>query len=254
MKNKLFIIYVLTIFFTNGLQACRETHESIEHTEKITQLPEVIDFSKLTHTKCDNLDPELFKIGALAFNEAPEILSIINYFKNKLNITVAIETGIFEGCTTIALSHCFDHVFGIEISSEFITKTRNNFLQSGNSLTNVSLEEGSSPTVLEKILPQLQEKTIFFYLDSHWNDYWPILDELKIIARTHKNQCVLMIDDFLIPGFPEIKACEYKGVILSKEYIADGIREVFTNPQFHYIVPKNKMHKGKALIFSGECA
>lgn len=252
MKNKLIQVSVLAFLFAGGLNASTDVQETLEG--QITKLPEVIDLSKLTQTKCDNLDPELFKVGALAFNEAPEILSVVNHFKNKFGIKTAIETGIFEGCTTIALSHCFDHVFGVEINAEFIERTRANILKSGGTLENVSLVEGSSPVVLERVLPMLQGEMVLFYLDSHWNDYWPILDELKMISRTHRDRCVVMIDDFFVPGFPEVRACQYKGQVLSKEYIEEGVRDVFTNPQFHYVVPKNRMHKGKALIFPGACS
>ncbi|MBP9753177.1 MAG: hypothetical protein KBD31_05170 [Proteobacteria bacterium] len=239
-------IFGRQIFATDTLEAVNSNHQIQE-----TVLPEIIDLSKLTQTKCDNLDPELYKVGALAFNEAPEILSVVHYLKNRFGINTAIETGIFEGCTTIALSQSFQCVFGVEINPEFILKTKTNISHAGSSLSNIIFKEGSSPVVLSQLLPELKDEFLFFYLDSHWNEYWPILDELKVIAQTHKDRCVIMIDDFLVPGYPEIRACQYKGQVLSKDYIAEFIKSIFTNPQLHFVVPKHRLHKGKAIVFPG---
>jgi hypothetical protein len=42
------------------------------------------------------------------------------------------------------------------------------------------------------------------FLDAHWYDYWPLPDELDIIA-SHLDKAVFIIHDFQVPGRPDFK-------------------------------------------------
>ena len=95
---------------------------------------------------------------------------------------------------------------------------------------------GSSVVELEKLLPSLIGKRIFFYLDAHWEKYWPLRDELEEISRTHKDNCVIFIDDVLVPGYAEVNYDLYKGAALSFDYIKDKVEKVFTDYTVHYVI------------------
>lgn len=63
---------------------------------------------------------------------------------------------------------------------------------------------GSSPKIIASFANNLkwseeQGKPTFFFLDAHWTDNCPLLDELDEIARSGKRGCVL-IHDFQVPG------------------------------------------------------
>jgi predicted O-methyltransferase YrrM len=47
----------------------------------------------------------------------------------------------------------------------------------------------------------LTDRSVFFYLDAHWTDDLPLLEELELIA-THWRRFVVMVDDFKVPGDP----------------------------------------------------
>src|SRR5262249_53518724 len=60
---------------------------------------------------------------------------------------------------------------------------------------------GHSPEVLEELTrdPAWQGEPCFFYLDAHWLDDLPLLDELRVIRQGWHNFAAL-IDDFRVDG------------------------------------------------------
>ena len=40
---------------------------------------------------------------------------------------------------------------------------------------------------------------VFFYLDAHWEDDLPLLEEIEVIF-SHRDRATIMIDDFCVPG------------------------------------------------------
>lgn len=121
-----------------------------------------------------------------------EFGNLIKRFKIK-NV---VETGTFRGETTKEFSKMVENVYTIESNKEFYTNSR----KSLKNCQNVRVFLGSSPEVLRKILPNIKGNTLFF-LDAHWGDYWPILDELKEISKIHSmSRSVIVIHDFYVPG------------------------------------------------------
>jgi hypothetical protein len=49
-----------------------------------------------------------------------------------------------------------------------------------------------------------------FFLDAHWYDYWPLLDEIELIT-SKVPRCVIIIDDFQVPGRNDYVFCEGGG-------------------------------------------
>lgn len=85
---------------------------------------------------------------------------------------------------------------------------------------------GSSPEVLSS---RVFKQRCCFYLDAHWQDYWPILDELKAIAAMHKPDSVIIIHDFKVPGKPW-GFDTYNGQPLDFDYVKEGLRSI--NPDY----------------------
>ena len=57
---------------------------------------------------------------------------------------------------------------------------------------NVHCYLGSSDEVLKGLLPRLSNKTALFYLDAHWEDHWPLRNELIEISKTHRDNCIIV--------------------------------------------------------------
>jgi len=114
----------------------------------------------------------------------------------KFSIKNIIETGTSKGDTTKEFSKMVENVYTIE-------SVKKTYLLSKKTLKefeNIKIYHGSSPDVLRKILPSIKGNTLFF-LDAHWGNYWPILDELKEISKVPSlKESIIVIHDFYVPG------------------------------------------------------
>jgi predicted O-methyltransferase YrrM len=217
------------------------------------EFPEMVDFGKLKifgnilEHPTDNWSAHIarlaYEMGYIAFNDAPELAVFLAFLKYHHQIDTAVETGTFLGSTTRFLSTYFNNVHTIEVS-EPILKNAKLLLQYR---SNIQCHLGSSEKVLKEILPSLQGQRLFFYLDAHWNTYWPLRDELEEISQTHKDNCIIAIDDFKVPGRKDIPFDEYAGHSCSFEYIENNLSKVFTDYTHHYIIPKDVQRRAKFL-------
>ncbi len=197
--------------------------------------PEIIDFnSTWTHGYQSMYDDPTWYLGHYGFNYAPEFTAYFSMLKNKYHIDTVIETGTFMGSTAVCFSLLFDHVYTIEIVDSTYRKTKEYLDQ----FSNIQFYLGSSDKVLKDILPLVQHKPVLFYLDAHWFDHWPLLAELEEICKTHQDNCVIVIDDFKVPGRPEIPYDRYGSQECSYEYIKPRLDEIFSGYTIHYLIPK----------------
>jgi len=113
----------------------------------------------------------------------------------KHRIKNVIETGTFLGDTSLVLASMANQVFTIENNKQFALIAKRKF----KNISKIELMEGSSPDILLKILPTLKANTLLF-LDAHWYNYWPILDELEAFSKYPKYIKVIAIHDFYVPG------------------------------------------------------
>lgn len=234
MSSKNFMVKIITLILSVIMS---------QTVYSSSNLPEIIDMRKLDGG-CENYNPILQQLGVLSFNSASEVMSIIATIKHEHNIKTAIETGTFKGNTTIALALLFDKVFSVEIYEENYKKSLENLVN----FKNVNIMLKSSEKALTEILSGLKNERVFFYLDAHWNEYWPILDELEEISKTHKDNCIVMVDDVQVPNSAEIPYDEYQGQPLSYEYLKPKLNKVFHKYSVHYIIPKDGNNRAKLLI------
>lgn len=190
---------------------------------------------------------------------------------SEFNITKIYETGTYLGWSTLKLSTFNLPVYTIEVNDYYIVESYHILKDK----KNVHLSLGESPKVLD-LLCTKNDKNCLFFLDAHWNDSLPILDELEVIKRT-KNP-VIVIHDFFVPGGNKIRSKLFDGygivddssgskfgfdsygdITLNYEYIKDKLDEVYPNGyDYHYteeidcvdsgliyIYPKNKQVKLK---------
>ncbi|MCX6750355.1 MAG: hypothetical protein NTZ83_02775, partial [Candidatus Pacearchaeota archaeon] len=98
----------------------------------------------------------------------------------KFRIKNIVETGTFKGDTTKEFSKIVENVYSIESNKKYYLFSKKRLKEDNN----IKLFLGSSPIILKKILPALEGNTLFF-LDAHWGNYWPILDELNEISKVN---------------------------------------------------------------------
>jgi len=202
-------------------------------------LPPVLDYSQV-EPSCAAVS-SAWRTGQLAFNGAPEIGTFLVYLKKAYHLDSAVETGTFMGNTTVYLSLLFDAVYTVEIVEKTYQETANKL----KSFPNVRCLLGSSDHVLSRLLPKLVGKRVLFYLDAHWEDYWPLRDELKEIGKTHYDNCVIMIDDFKVPDRQDILFDKYKEDECSLDYIKNELKQVFSDYEIHYLIPVNPQCRAK---------
>lgn len=206
-------------------------------------IPEIIDYSRLTHS-CHATSPT-WGTGQLAFNGAPEVGTFLTYLKKTYNVPTAVETGTFLGNTTSYLSLLFDQVYTIEIVRDRYESTSAKL----KNFSNVECLLGSSEVVFQDLLPILKNERVLFYLDAHWDDHWPLLDELREISKTHFDNCIIIVDDFKVPNRKDIPFDQYLENECSFNCIKDQLGQVFSDYEIHYIIPANIQSRAKFVAY-----
>jgi predicted O-methyltransferase YrrM len=210
------------------------------------ELPYVIDFSKFKASIFDYglYEKESLVLGYYAFNYAPELGPVIGILKRDYKLDLAIETGTHRGGTTAFFSLFFDEVHTIDINEHFLNQTK----EALKSFNNIQYHMGSSETVLRDLLPKIKNKIPLVYLDAHWGAFWPLLDEIEELSKTHKDNCVVIIDDFKVPGRNEIPYDHYGEHECSFEYVKPQIDKLFTEYSIHYLIPKTVSCRAKLVV------
>jgi hypothetical protein len=121
---------------------------------------------------------------------------------NYANYPVFIETGTLNGETTFALEPYFNKLHTVEFSETYYERTKSRYTGS-----KINFILGDSSLVLEKLLPTIRDKTIFF-LDGHWSGGdtghsakdVPLIEEITHINNLFQHQAIIVIDDFRLFG------------------------------------------------------
>jgi hypothetical protein len=125
----------------------------------------------------------------------------------KLNTEFIIETGTFQGTTSIYM-HSISGlpVYTIKNDRRYYIFSKKRFWP----YSGITICFGNSVEVLDylRLKKELCDAKLFFYLDAHWDWYLPLEDELKIIFNNW-NDAVVMVDDFQVPDDPDYRYDSY---------------------------------------------
>lgn len=217
------------------------------HAATVFQVPDLnkeekVRYKEFIHVLGDSVDEYRKKI---ALNSEYELCKAIDIIKDKFTLTRAVETGTYYGSTTLFFSTIFDQVDTFDVSNEYLAIAKPRFAER----ENISVYNESSGTGIQKLLKSidLENERVFFYLDAHWGRYWPLRDEINQIARHLKDNCIIMIDDIKVPGWPKIGYDKYGRMECSYEYVKDLMKDLFTSHKVYYFIT-NKEHRGKLLL------
>lgn len=209
--------------------------------------PEIIDIDKFAvplSKYAASIDPRAWTLGRYAFYQSSELIPFFGLLREEYHIEAAVETGTWKGDTTSLFALLFNQVHTIEILDSHYELSVKNLAQ----FPNVHCHFGSSPETLSKILPSLSSIPTLFYLDAHWNPYWPLLDELEEISKTHKDNCVIVINDIKVPNRPQTPYDTYEDHDCSYEYVKEKLDKIFTEYTIHYLVPRYMGARAKLVV------
>lgn len=167
------------------------------------------------------------------FGSDPYISEEILKLRDKFNVETMIETGTSDGLTTRYFANVAKYVHTIEILEKMYKYTKS-MMEPDPRYKNVIFHHGNSGFMLEEILSKIDKsKPILFYLDAHWYDYWPILDELKIIGKYCHNNAIIVIDDFKVPN-TNLGYDLYNNQPLDYNFISSSLSEIYDSYCYHY--------------------
>jgi hypothetical protein len=163
------------------------------------------------------------------------VLELLGHFK----FTSFVETGTFRGYSTEFIASHYSHlpVFTSEVMPLSYKLSRNALSKYSNVTTHLG---NSSDWIGEKISQHCFGNFPLFYLDAHWQRYWPLRDELRHIA-TVKLRTIIVIDDFEVPEHPEFGFDIDGGgeVVEGQNCNLDYIRPALLPPNsYHAVFPK----------------
>jgi tetratricopeptide (TPR) repeat protein len=129
------------------------------------------------------------------------------------------ETGTYRGATTAFMaSATAAPILSCEAQIDSFHFARRRLAQQ----TNVSLFHMDSRSFLQTYVPlhHVGDQISLFYLDAHWSEDLPLLDELLIVLE-HAPRSVIMIDDFQVADDPGYSFDDYgPGKKLCLDYLA----------------------------------
>lgn len=140
----------------------------------------------------------------------------------KHEIEAIFETGTYMGATTRQFAKMAPEVYTCEVNLDFF-KTASEVLRG---IDNIKMTWQGSQYYLQEVLPKHKEKKLFFFLDAHWGENNPLLEELRIIAENGIKP-VIAIHDFKVPGKPELGYDVYGPIVYEWDYIAESIETIY---------------------------
>jgi hypothetical protein len=116
----------------------------------------------------------------------------------KLEPAAIVETGTFRGTTTDLMSQTKLPVFSVELNPQSYGFAQARLWRRRNVTLMCADSRAALLALFDGPLRSLAGRTLFFYLDAHWNHDLPLDAELDI-TFTRCDRAVVMIDDFQVP-------------------------------------------------------
>ena len=155
-----------------------------------------------------------------------------------------VETGTYLGSTSKYLSNTFNKILTVELDKNLYLKSKKNL----KNFNNVLCHNDDSKSFLEKIIPKIEEKTIFF-LDAHYSGpgtsdlkgITPCVNELIEISKSKIKNHVIIIDDISDFSMSENKQ-KLSEIISIIESISSDYKFYFDYDMM-FALPNEKIHR-----------
>jgi hypothetical protein len=172
-----------------------------------------------------------------------EIKKLVERFK----IEKIIETGTYLGATTKKLAE-FCPTYSVEINNEFYKRALENIKDAKGH--EIFLIEGNSINVLPILFKISKTDNLLFFLDAHWYNFCPLLDELRLIAE-NKLKPVIVIHDWKVPNRPDLGFDSHDGIDFEWKLIEKSIEAIYgiSNYSYHYNSQATGAKRGVIYIY-----
>lgn len=144
----------------------------------------------IEHMKPDNLNQKGFEGDTFI---GPELKKLAAAYK----VDCIVETGTYYGYSTLKLHDIVPNVVTIESDHE-PQKAASALFEGKNIWTILAHSQNCLGEVIDN-MKKKGAKSFMFFLDAHWEDHCPLMDELKHIAEAGIKP-VIAIHDFRVPG------------------------------------------------------
>lgn len=154
-------------------------------------------YGYLLAAEFDLANPSLRSSWGGPFNGQINRVKIFDAILAACNISIIVETGTFRATTTEYMATNFSgKIYTCELSRRHFEYAKRRLKD----FANVEVQLTDSRRFLEQLFSRglLEGKSVFFYLDAHWNADLPLLGEISLILNRHPS-AVVMIDDFEVP-------------------------------------------------------
>lgn len=124
-------------------------------------------------------------------------LGIYKSVLEKLSFDCIVETGTYRGTSTEFFNQSSGlPVYSVEVHPRFYTYSKNRLKDEKDIHLHLSDSRSFLKDVVMKKVPK--DASVFFYLDAHWYNDLPLLEEMRIIK--HWEKALVLVDDFKVPG------------------------------------------------------
>lgn len=147
--------------------------------------------------------PRLMPFQEYPWNGDGYLAAEVLRLKEAHGLTCALETGTCLGSTTSWMVENFPfHIRSYEINPEYhaiamARVPRAHIINHSTPMVDLCLE--SSATGFDMVDADGMGDRTFVFLDAHWSNHCPLLDELEAIAYSKVKPCII-IHDFQVPG------------------------------------------------------
>lgn len=140
------------------------------------------------------MTPNLMPFQDLPFNGDNYVCREFLNLKEKYKINVAVETGSCLYSSTSWFADNFDRVYTVEINQEFARHG----VHKVSHKSNVHVFIADSVNWLASVLPNhiKPEDQCIYFLDAHWGDHCPLIDEILNLSCISQKPPVIVIHDF----------------------------------------------------------
>lgn len=154
--------------------------------------------------------PRLMPYQEFPWNGDGYLAAEVLRLKEVHGLTKALETGTCLGSTTLWLAEHFDKVQTCEISDQYYEIACERFMAHDKPYAIVDTTDRFWDHIVARKRPSktvvwnVADRVDFIFLDAHWGDHCPLLDELDAIANPEHGRnaglpCIV-IHDFQVPG------------------------------------------------------
>jgi hypothetical protein len=144
----------------------------------------------------------------------------------RYGIHSAIETGTWHGWTTRALASMVEQVWTVEANPDFLEIARANWRDNPPGSAGIASCLGDSRAAIGSFMDHATKPTLY-YLDAHWGEHCPLLEELAIIMERDPAPMIVM-HDMQVPGHPELKFDTYGVQPLCREWVLPVLKGLKT--------------------------